>query len=209
MNSPDGFQDLVSRAQAGDRQAMDQLLAVIRPWLEQLARGYADPRRPDESTSDLAQEAWLRAWQKLDQFRGGGDDEQTRARFRAWLSQIVHRLGLNALRGRQTQRRKPPGKRLRVRPAPADESASQNGIEPAASGPTPSANMQAEEQMRRIRGALQQIADTTDREIVRLRFFEGWSLRQIARHLHTNQEQVRQRYHAVMEQLERELRDLL
>jgi DNA-directed RNA polymerase specialized sigma24 family protein len=72
---PDGFAELVERARGGDRQALDALLARVRPWLEELARG-----RPE--ASDLAQEAWLRAWQKLDQFHGGPDDAQALALFR-------------------------------------------------------------------------------------------------------------------------------
>src|SRR5437867_2287578 len=108
------FRDLVQRAQTGDRQAMDELLPIVRPWLEQSARRYVDPREPGASTSDLVQEAWLQAWQKLDQFRGGRDDQQTLAMFRAWVSRIVRRLGLNAVRHRHAQRRKPQQKIVRL-----------------------------------------------------------------------------------------------
>lgn len=79
-----GFRDLVRQAQAGDQQALDRLLSVVRPYLERLAQRYADPAWPSESVSDLVQEAWVRAWRKLDQFRGAADDEQTRAAFLAW-----------------------------------------------------------------------------------------------------------------------------
>jgi RNA polymerase sigma factor (sigma-70 family) len=200
----DGFRDLVARAQAGDPQATTHLLAVIRPWLEQRARGYADPRHPSASASDLAQEAWLRAWQKLPQFHGGGDDEQTLAMFRVWVGRILQRLGLNAVRDREAQHRMPPGGIVRL----GGESG-RSGRDPAASEPTPSAHAAADEQEQRVRVALERIADDTDREIVRLRFFEGLSLRQIAGRLQTNHENVRQRFHAVLLRLERDLKELL
>jgi RNA polymerase sigma factor (sigma-70 family) len=200
----DGFRDLVMQAQAGDKQATTQLLAVIRPWLEQRARGYADPCQPDASASDLAQEAWLRAWQKLHQFHGSDDDEQTLAMFRVWVGRILQRLGLNALRDREAQHRKPPGAMVRL-----GGTASQAGLDPAGSEPTPSAHAAVDEQVERVRRVLERIVDATDREIVRLRFFEGLSLRQIAERLQSNHENVRQRFHAVLRQLEHDLKELL
>src|SRR5205823_6394028 len=77
------------------------------------------------------------------------------------------------------------------------------GIDPAASDPTPSANVQADEQARLIRAALERIPDTTDREMVRLCFFEGLSLRQIAERLNLTYDEVRERYHSSLRLLER------
>src|SRR6516165_10556226 len=178
---PNGFRDLVDRARHGDREAVERLLTLIRPWLDDLARGRADP-------ADLAQEAWLRSWQKLDQFQGGGDDSQTLALFRAWLRRIVERLGLNRARDEQAQSRKPPGPLLRLdQPLEA---------EPAALEPPPAAHAEAVERAERVRHALERLPDDTDRAIVRLRFFEGLSLRQVAERLQRNHELVRQRFHA-------------
>lgn len=78
---PGGFHDLVRRAQAGDRQAMERLLELVRPHLENLAGGYADPAEPAESTSDLVQSVLVRAWQNIEQFRGGAGDDETFAMF--------------------------------------------------------------------------------------------------------------------------------
>ena len=97
----EGFHELLRQAQAGDRQAVDQLLAAIRPDLERLARPYADPGRPDESASDLVQSVLLRAWQNIEQFHGGSGDDETFAMFQGWIAQIAHRLGLNAVRDRK------------------------------------------------------------------------------------------------------------
>jgi RNA polymerase sigma factor (sigma-70 family) len=53
--------------------------------------------------------------------------------------------------------------------------------------------VQAEEQSRKVREALDRIDDPLDRDIVRLRFFGGLSLRQAAEVLGCNHEIVRQR----------------
>ncbi len=41
----EGFNDLVRRAQDGDRAAMDRVLETLRPHLEHLARPYANPAK--------------------------------------------------------------------------------------------------------------------------------------------------------------------
>jgi RNA polymerase sigma factor (sigma-70 family) len=192
---PEGFHDLVERARGGDRQALESLLALMRPWLEDLAGGSPEP-------ADLAQEASLRAWQRLDQFRGGADDAQTLALFRAWLVRIVRRLGLNTLRDQQAQRRRPPGNLVRL------DTSGEEGREPAAAGPAPIAHVAAQEQARMVREALDRLKDDTDRAILQARFFEGQSLRQIAQQMGRNHEDIRQRYHAALRRLERELKGL-
>ncbi|MBI3467782.1 MAG: sigma-70 family RNA polymerase sigma factor, partial [Planctomycetes bacterium] len=78
-------------------------------------------------------------------------------------------------------------------------------LEPAGAEPTPSANVRSEEQDQLVRAALDRIPDTTDRQIVQLRFFDGLSLRQIAERLKLGYDQVRERYHRGMQRLEREL----
>ena len=197
-------------AQNGDRLALERLLAALRPRLEQLARGYPEPGGSRESTADLAQEGAVRIWQKLDQFQGGEDDAQTLAMFHDWVARIVRHLAVDGQRERHAQRREPPGGLRHLPTAEAGESSSGGGgIDPAASGPTPSANLQADEQARLIRAALERIPDATDREMVRLCFFEGLSLRQIAERLNLTYDKVRERYHHSLRLLERELGGLL
>lgn len=213
MNHPHGLQDLIARARGGDRAAAETLLEVIRPWIWQAARGFGDPERPDESTADLAQAAWLRCWQSLGQFQGPGageaDDEQTGAMFRAWVVQIVRRTGMNAVRDRHAGYRRPPGPLRRLDAAPAAGSTlSWAAPAPEAVEPSPSARVQADERSERLRAALDRLADDEQREIVRFRFLDGLSLRQIAARLGRNHEHVRQRFHAALRALEGELDDL-
>ena len=208
MEVPEYFQEIVREAQGGSRDAMDRLLVILKPQLEELSRGYADPARAAESTQDLVQEAWLRAWQKMDQFKGGKDDAETMAMFRGWIGQIVHRLGLNAVRDRQVQRRSPQaGAVLPLRDGGPGSSAGGWWREPAAGGPTPSGVYQIDEEARLVQSALEKIPDSLDRDILRLRFFEGVSLRQIAERLGMRYMVVRERYQVSLRILERELED--
>jgi RNA polymerase sigma factor (sigma-70 family) len=197
-------------ARQGDRQAMDRLLTVLRPRLEKLARRFAEPGSSRGSTADLAQEAALRLWQRLAQFQGGPDDEQTAAMFQDWVSQLVRHLARDRQRQRHAQRREPPGGLRRLGGAAGGGASSgAGGNDPAASGPTPSANVRAEEQAHLIRKALQKIPDPTNRKIVELCFFDGLSLRQIAGQLNLSYDKVRQGYHRSLKLLERELGDAL
>lgn len=110
------------------------------------------------------------------------------------------------MRDRKAQRRRPPQKIVRLQQAPTGASTSQgSAIDPADSELSPSQNVQADEQARRVRDRLARLPDPTDREIVRLRFFEGLSLRQIADRLQLSYDQVRDRYQHSMRRLERDL----
>jgi DNA-directed RNA polymerase specialized sigma24 family protein len=100
--------ELIRRAQAGDRQAAEELVPVIRPWLEQAARAFADPKYPEATVSDLVQDAQMAVWRKLAEFRGCLNEEETARVFRVWLAQIVNHLGINRARHRNAGKRKPP-----------------------------------------------------------------------------------------------------
>ena len=81
---------LVARALLGnDRRAFEQLLrrhqGMVRAQLRRLLRG------DEAAADDLAQETFLLAWRKLDQFRG-------EARFSTWLYRIAYSCFLQACR---------------------------------------------------------------------------------------------------------------
>jgi RNA polymerase sigma-70 factor (ECF subfamily) len=83
MQSPDASAEsvLVARARAGDRTAFAALVQAHQGYLRRLLRRLCqgDDARADE----LAQEAFLRAWRGLPQFRG-------EARFRTWLTRLAY-----------------------------------------------------------------------------------------------------------------------
>jgi RNA polymerase sigma factor (sigma-70 family) len=86
---------LVARVRLnGDRAAFSLLVhrhqGAVRAQLRRLAG--ADHSWAD----DLAQETFLRAWRKLDQFRG-------QARFSTWLHSVAYTTFLQAVRGRKIE----------------------------------------------------------------------------------------------------------
>ncbi len=202
----DGFLSLLARARAGDSGAIDEILTRVRPHLEKVSRRFVDRGHPEESLSDLVQETWVRAWQRIDQFEGGTDDEGSWRAFLAWIGQAAHRLGINAVRDRNALRRGAGERHLRL-----DRPAGEDGgrIEPPAAGPSPSTAAGGDERMRRVRAALEKLPDANQREIVRLHVFEGVSLRAIGERLALTYDQVRDRYRAAMRRLESDLEGLL
>lgn len=82
----------VRRAANGDHEAFERLYRGHVGRVHALARRMVD----DQVADDLTQEVFIRAWQKLDSFRGD-------ARFGTWL----HRLAVNhILSRRETLRRR-------------------------------------------------------------------------------------------------------
>jgi RNA polymerase sigma factor (sigma-70 family) len=201
-----GFHDLVRRAKAGDRKAMDEVLERLTPQLTKMARPYADPARRVGSTQDLLQDSCLRAWLKLDSFEGGSGDEETFAMFRAWIGQIVKRLGINAERDRKRQRRMPDKGFIPLgAPLPGQATSDGGVVDPLAREGTPSEYARADERAEKIQAALEKVEDETGASIVRQRFFEGRTLREIAERLDMDVGRVRERYRTVMRSLERDL----
>lgn len=201
----DGFRDLLTKAQTGDRGAAERLLGVIRDHLGKTALRYADVGQAVESTSDLVQEASVKVWQRLDQFRGGVSDEETLAMFLAWTNQIVARLGLNAMRDRATQRNRPDRPVMRLAASAADSSTTGVRIGPSSTEPSPSENVRSSEAAAAIRRALDQLTDVTERDILRRCFFEGQSLRVISREMNLSYDIVRERFRTSMKRLRHEL----
>ena len=87
---PDAF--LVDRALQGDKHAFDALVVQHRDSITRLCRRYV---RRHEDAEDVAQRAFLNAFEKLREFRR----EST---FRTWLHRIAVNLALNHIR-RATQ----------------------------------------------------------------------------------------------------------
>ena len=205
-----GFQDLLQRAQGGDREAMDKVLAMLRPYLEKVARPYVDPVRPLESTSDLVQASCLRAWNKIASFTAEGTDDEIYKWFRGWLAQIVRRQGMDANRDLHRQRRSPAQKVLRLGvPGTGISTTSGGSIQPLAREATPSSNVRAGERAERVRAALAALPDETNAAIVRMYFFERLNLTQIAERLGLPYMSVRDRYWKTMGRLRPILRDSL
>jgi len=91
----DQDRELARRAAAGDAAAFTALVrsneAPVRRFLQRLTRG--------DNADDLAQEVFIKAWQRAGDYRGTGS-------YRAWLMRIAWTsfLGAHRARGRQAAR---------------------------------------------------------------------------------------------------------
>ena len=87
-------QGLVKSAQKGDTGAFEELVARHRDKI--YARAYSMMRNEDDAI-DLSQEAWVKAWQRLNQFQGDSS-------FATWLTRITINLCLDRIRKNKRQR---------------------------------------------------------------------------------------------------------
>lgn len=187
----EGVHALVSQAKAGDARAWEQLVALTRPHLLSVVLRLFDPAAPWQSVSDLLQETWMRAWQGLADFRGGTNDAETGALLRSWLTRTLKRTYSNGQRYANAGRRKAPGL-CSLNERDTDDA---GPVEPADDEPQPSTVVRLSEAQRQVGEALARLSDATDREIIRLCFFDDLSLKQAAERLALPYHEVRQRYH--------------
>ena len=85
---------LVKAAQKGDTGAFEELVARHRDKI--YARAFSMMRNEDEAV-DLSQEAWVKGWQRLEQFQGESS-------FATWITRIVINLCLDELRKQKRHR---------------------------------------------------------------------------------------------------------
>jgi RNA polymerase sigma-70 factor (ECF subfamily) len=154
--SSDAMDDaaVVARVLAGDREAFSDLVRRHQRWVTVVAfRSTRDLGAAD----DVAQEAFLRAYQALAGWRG-------EASFRTWLAQIVR----NLLRDRALE----PERREEPLAAAAEALAAEPGQEQA---------LLDRETLDALRQAYAAIPPGRQREVVRMRFVEGRRLEEIAK----------------------------
>src|SRR5579862_6606933 len=92
--SPGDDQSLVKAARQGDMAAFEALVARHRDKI--YARALSMMRNEDEAI-DLSQEAWVKGWQRLQQFQGDSS-------FSTWMTRIVINLCLDQIRRHKRQR---------------------------------------------------------------------------------------------------------
>src|SRR3954467_13792139 len=85
---------LVRKAQKSDMGAFEELVARHRDKI--YARAYSMMRNEEEAI-DLSQEAWVKGWQRLEQFQGESS-------FATWMTRIVINLCLDQIRKNKRQR---------------------------------------------------------------------------------------------------------
>lgn len=151
---------LVARAQGGDLTAFNALVLRFQDAVYGLSlRMLGDPA----SAEDVAQDAFIRAWQRLETFRGGS--------FRSWLFTIAANRARDELR----RRRRRPALSLdeaRDDPDRAD-------IDPPDAGPTAHELVEQAELRRALEAALRTLPDDW-REVVVLADIQGLNYAEVA-----------------------------
>tara|TARA_B100001971_G_scaffold194053_1_gene199688 strand:- start:434 stop:1033 length:600 start_codon:yes stop_codon:yes gene_type:complete len=87
-------EELVRASQKEDMEAYEELVARHRDKI--YARAFSMLRNEDEAL-DISQEAWVKAWRRLGQFRHNSS-------FTTWMTRICINLCLDFLRKRQRQK---------------------------------------------------------------------------------------------------------
>lgn len=146
---------LVERTRAGDLSAFEALVERHRPVVFRVAARIVG----DDEADDVAQDAFLRAFHRLSQFRGD-------APFRSWLLRIAHNAALNTLERRRS--------------VPLDEPEEDRPPEPGTDRPrTPADELELTERRQRLQVKLQ-LMQPTHRAVLVLRDLEGLSYEEIA-----------------------------
>jgi len=161
-------QDLVARARTGELEAMDQLVSRHHDSAFRVALGIL---RDEDGASDVAQEAFLKAFRGLRGFRGD-------ASFRSWLLTIV----ANEARGilRKAGRRKE---------LPLEAAGPVRSMEEAADDA-----MEKAEDATRVKALLSELPEK-QKQAVTLRIFEELSFREIGAQIGSSEGAARVNYH--------------
>ncbi len=152
---------VVERVRAGDKQAFNLLVARYQYKIQNLvARLIRDPAEQE----DVAQEAFIKAYRAIGNFRGDST-------FYTWLYRIAINTAKNHLVGAG---RKPPARDVDV-----DDSTMLGQVEGLVEMNSPEAILQNDELVNTIRQAIDELPDEL-REAIMLREFDGLSYEDIA-----------------------------
>jgi RNA polymerase sigma-70 factor, ECF subfamily len=155
-------EQLVKAAQKGDMPAFEELVSRHRDKI--YARAFSMLRNEDDAV-DISQEAWVKGWQRLNQFQG-------EASFATWMTRIVINLCLDQLR-----------KLKRVRNESIDQMDEElGGVERQMPviNPNPTEGLEREELRKRIDQAMAQLS-YEHRTVLILHEFEDLEYKMIAK----------------------------
>jgi RNA polymerase sigma-70 factor (ECF subfamily) len=153
---------LVTAARRGELGAFEELVARHRDQI--YARAFSMTRN-EEDAVDLSQEAWIKGWQRLEQFQGGST-------FTTWMTRICINLCLDHLRKQKRHR-------TDSIEAMDDESGGVERQMPAVVV-NPTERLERAELRRKIDGALGQLS-AEHRTVLVLHEFEDMEYKEIAK----------------------------
>jgi RNA polymerase sigma-70 factor (ECF subfamily) len=193
--------ELLRRADAGDRSAAGQLLDRYRGRLRQMVAVRVDPRlAPRVDPSDVVQDALAEASRKLPRYL-----RDRPVAFYPWLRQIAWERLVHLHSQHVGAQKRSVMREYRGDFVP-DQSALQLVDRLVAGGTSPSRRAAREELRQRVRRALQQLPPRY-REVVILRHLEQLDFEEVAGVLGISQAATRSRYRRAMERLHNLLSD--
>ena len=159
MNSPSDLQ-LIDATLSGDTRAFDEL---VRRYQDRLVHSLEHALGSRDDALDVAQQAFVLAWKKLNSFR-------REAGFYSWLYRIARNVAISRMR------------RPKISSGSLDHLHEAAGFEPADahSESVPEYAMLQAEQIQMVRTALQEIAEEFRQPLV-LKEIDGLSYEEIAR----------------------------
>ncbi len=163
---------LVERFRGGDRRAFDELVRKYQRPLFYLARRYV---RDDDEAKDLAQRAFVKAFQGLGRLRGAGA-------FKTWLYKIVSNLALNHIRDH-------------ARLLHDDEAGANVPVDAVGTG-----RMEDSQDRARLLAAIDDLPPK-QRMVLELRVFEGLSFREVARAVGSTENAAKVNFHHAVRRL--------
>ena len=183
-------EELVARAQMGDKRAFDLLVVKYQQKVASLIARYM---RDSSEVQDVTQEAFLKAYRALPRFRGD-------SAFYTWL----YRIAINTVKNHLVaQGRRPPGDDLE---ADVAEQMDMGGR--LREHATPERELLTDEIARTVQAALDDLPDDLRTAIV-LREIEGMSYEEIADAMECPIGTVRSRIFRAREAIDRALKPLL
>ena len=174
---------LVRRAQQGDADAFEQLVTPYEQKIYALCLRMMAHR---EDAQDAAQEAMLRIWQKLPQFRGD-------AAFSTWVYRVTAALCMDALRKRQRTQKE------------SLEVLSETGFDAQDDAPTPEEATEQKAQRAMIAEAVDAVPEQM-RSVFLLRDVHGLSVEDTAKALGVSAGTVKSRLSRAREKIAENLR---
>jgi RNA polymerase sigma-70 factor, ECF subfamily len=163
-------QALLARAQAGDRQAFEELFARYRAYLRQVVELRLDaPLRARVDPSDVVQETQVEVFQRLADYLA-----RRPMPFRLWLRKTAQERLLKVRRHHLETARRAVGREIAL----PDHSSLLLAQQLAAGVLSPSQQFGQAEVARRVRQAVALLAEA-DQEVLLMRHFEGLSNQEI------------------------------
>lgn len=170
--------ELIAEARAGSDEALGLLLDRYRPYLRFLAqRGLGRDIQSRVDPSDVVQRAFLDAHRDWAGFRGQGESELV-----AWLRRILEN-NVSETVGEHIRAQKRSTRKERSLTEPGDEALA---ADLAADQSSPSQRAMRGEAAVILAQAIETLSDD-QREAIRLRYLEGWTLAQITEHFDRSQ----------------------